>query len=187
MSLLHKIGNNPIIAAVRKPEDIELALDSRVENIFFMGGTIKEVIRGVRLTKERDKGAFIHLDLIKGLSSTDKESVDFISDYVGADGIITPKSHLIKEAKRAGLYAILHLFVLDSQVLKNGLSLAQSIQPDGIDLMPGVIAKIIHTFSETLTDTPIIASGLIHTKKKRMKACMPVRHRWQPAIQSFGT
>jgi glycerol uptake operon antiterminator len=166
MSLLYKIGNNPIIAALRKPEDIERALDSQVQNIFFMGGNVKEIIHAVRLTKERKKGAFIHLDLIRGLSNTDKESVDFISDYVGADGIITPKSHLIKEAKRVGLHGILHLFVIDSSALKNGLNLAQTLQPDGIELMPGVITKVIQTFSETLTDIPIVASGLIHSKEE---------------------
>ncbi|TDF98652.1 glycerol-3-phosphate responsive antiterminator [Paenibacillus piri] len=169
MPLLYKLGNNPIIAALRKPEEIERALDSQVQNIFFMGGNLKEIIHSVRLAKDRKKGAFIHLDLIKGLSSTDKESVDFIAEYVGADGIITPKSHLIKEAKRVGLYAILHLFVIDSLALKNGLSLAQTVQPDGIELMPGVIAKIIHTFSETLTDIPIVASGLIHTKEETIE------------------
>lgn len=166
MSLLYKIGNNPIIAAVRKPEDVELALESRVENIFFMGGNVKDIIHAVRLTKERKKGTFVHLDLIRGLSSTDKESVDFVSGYIGADGIVTPKSHLIKEAKRVGLYGILHLFVLDSLALKNGMKAAENVQPDAIELMPGVITKIIHSLSETITDIPIIASGLIQTKEE---------------------
>ncbi|WP_235941743.1 glycerol-3-phosphate responsive antiterminator [Paenibacillus puerhi] len=166
MSLLYRIGNNPIIAAVRKPEDVEAALDSRVENIFFMGGKVKEIIHAVRLTKERKKGAFVHLDLIRGLSSTDKESVDFVSDYIGADGIVTPKSHLIKEAKRVGLYGILHLFVLDSLALKNGLKVAENVQPDAIELMPGVITKTIHSLSEMITDIPIVASGLIQTKEE---------------------
>jgi glycerol uptake operon antiterminator len=169
MSLLYKIGNNPIIAALRKPEDIEQALDSRVQNIFFMGGNVQQIIHAVRLTRECKKGAFIHLDLIRGLSSTDKESVEFISEYVGADGIVTSKSHLIKEAKRVGLYGILHLFVIDSLALQNGLHLAQTIHPDGIELMPGVITKIIHTFSEMLTDIPIVASGLIHTKEETIE------------------
>lgn len=166
MSLLHKIGNNPIIAAVRKVEDVESALDSRVENLFFMGGNVKEIIHAVRLTKESKKSAFIHLDLIRGLSSTDKESVDFISDYVGADGIVTTKSHLIKEAKRVGLFGILHLFILDSSALMNGLNVSQNVRPDGVELMPGVVSKIIHTFSETLTDIPVIASGLIDSKEE---------------------
>ncbi|MFC0213475.1 glycerol-3-phosphate responsive antiterminator [Paenibacillus chartarius] len=166
MSLLYKIGNNPIIAAVRSPEDVQQALDSRVENIFFMGGNVKEIIHAVRLTKESKKGAFVHLDLIRGLSSTDKESVDFISDYVGADGIVTPKSHLIKEAKRAGLYGILHLFVLDSLALRNGLKLAANVQPDAIELMPGVVTKIIQSFADSMPDTPIVASGLIQTREE---------------------
>ncbi|MFD1773869.1 glycerol-3-phosphate responsive antiterminator [Paenibacillus rhizophilus] len=164
MSLLYKIGSNPIIAAVRKPADIEAALDSTVENLFFMGCNVKEIIQAVRLTKECKKGAFVHLDLIRGLSSTDKESVDFISDYVGADGIVTPKGHLIKEAKKAGLYGILHLFVIDSSALQNGLKVAENIQPDAIELMPGTICKIIRTFAESLEDIPIVASGLIQTK-----------------------
>ncbi|WP_052702876.1 glycerol-3-phosphate responsive antiterminator [Paenibacillus beijingensis] len=166
MSLLYRIGNNPIIAAVRRPEDVDAALDSRVENLFFMGGNVKEIIHAVGRTKERNKGAFVHLDLIRGLSSTDKESVDFVADYIGADGIVTPKSHLIKEAKRAGLYGILHLFVLDSSALKNGLKMAGNVQPDAIELMPGVITKIVQSLSDTITDIPIIASGLIQTKEE---------------------
>jgi glycerol uptake operon antiterminator len=171
MALLYMVGKNPIIAAVRKPSEVEQALESRVDNLFFMGGNVKEIIHAVRLTKDAKKGAFVHLDLIRGLSSTDKESVDFIADYVGADGIVTPKGHLIKEAKRAGLYGILHLFILDSLALENGLKMAQSIMPDGIELMPGVVTKTIETFAETVEAIPIIASGLIQSHQE-VKDCL---------------
>ncbi|CAK4869275.1 unnamed protein product [Aphanomyces euteiches] len=145
-------------------DNLEIALDSRVDNLFFMGGSVTDLIQAVRLAKERNKGTFVHLDLIRGLSSTDKESIDFIRDFIGADGIITPKSHLVKEAKRAGLFAILHLFVLDSLALSNGLKMVKAVQPDAVELMPGLIPKVVSLLSEAFADIPIIASGLIQTK-----------------------
>lgn len=163
MVLLHKIGQKPVIAAVRNPNDTEKALESGVDNLFFMGGSIKEMIHAVKITSDAGKNAFIHLDLIRGLSSIDKEVLPFIVEYMGADGIITPKSHLIKDAQKIGLYAILHFFILDSLALENALKLATKIKPDGIELMPGVVEKVVSRFTEELPDIPVIASGLIET------------------------
>lgn len=170
MRLLHKIGGHPIIAAVRRIEDLNSALDSTVDNLFFMGGTVKEIVESVRLTKQAGKGAFVHIDLIRGLSSTDRESVEWIAEYAGADGIVTPKGHLIKEAKRCGLYGILHLFVIDSGALENGLKLCRQLEPDGVELMPGVIDKVIRTFASDLETTPLVASGLISTEAEASAA-----------------
>jgi len=163
MSLLYKIGSKPIIAALRDPAHIGKAIESQVDNIFFMGGTLREIVHAVREASAAGKGTFVHLDLVRGLSSTDKETVEFVAEYVGADGIVTPKSHLIKEAKRIGLYGILHLFVLDSLALVNGLKMLDSIQPDGIEIMPGTLNKVIKRFAEASDKIPIIASGLIQT------------------------
>lgn len=163
MSLLHLIGKKPIIAALRDMADFQKAIDSNVDHIFFMGGDVQQVIKGVRLAKEHNKGSFIHIDLIKGISSTDKETISFIKDYIQADGIVTPKKHLIREANKNELYAIFHLFILDSLSMTNGTSVVESVQPDAIDLMPGVIPKIIDKFATEFRDIPIISSGLIQT------------------------
>ncbi|QTH40026.1 glycerol-3-phosphate responsive antiterminator [Cohnella sp. LGH] len=164
MSLLHLLAGRPVIAALRTSDELDIALSSRVDHLFFMGGSLTDVIHGVRLAREQGKGAFVHLDLIRGLSSTDRESVEFVRDFVGANGIVTPKSHLIKEAKQAGLYAVLHLFVLDSLALANGLKMAQTMKPDAVELMPGVIPKVVSAFADALPDIPLIASGLIQTE-----------------------
>lgn len=163
MSLLYKIGQRPIIAAVRSRSETAAALASGVDNLFFMGGSVSEAIESVRECADAGKGAFLHLDLIRGLSSSDKETLQFVREYIGADGIITPKSHLIKEAGKTGLYAILHLFVLDSLALENGLKLAKATSPDAIELMPGLMSKVIARFADELPDIPVIASGLIQS------------------------
>ncbi|WP_102345129.1 glycerol-3-phosphate responsive antiterminator [Bacillus sp. Marseille-P3661] len=164
MTLLHKIGKKPIIAALRDPKEVETAIKSNVDNIFFMGGNVQEVIKSVKLAKASNKGAFVHLDLIKGLSSVDKEVIEFVSEYIGVDGIITPKSHLVREAKKANLYGILHLFVLDSNALYKGKEMVANIQPDGIEIMPGILSKATREFSMVNENIPVIASGLIQSK-----------------------
>jgi glycerol uptake operon antiterminator len=166
VSLLYRIAAKPIIAAVRDPNEVEAALDSQADNLFFMGGTVQELIRAVGAAKESGKGSFVHLDLIRGLSNTDKEAVQFIAEYVGADGIVSPKSHQIKEAMRLGLYGVLHLFIIDSLAMENGLRLTGAVQPDAIELMPGIIPKVIKQFADTLDNVPIIASGLIQTAEE---------------------
>jgi glycerol uptake operon antiterminator len=166
MTLLHQIGQKPIIAALRKPSEVQLAIQSQADNIFFMGGDIQGILTAVNLAKQAGKGTFVHLDLIRGLSNTDKETLSFISEYIGADGIVTPKAHLIKEAKKTGLYGILHLFILDSLSLENGLKLVESTAPDGVELMPGVVTKVITQFAAELDTIPIIASGLIDTREE---------------------
>jgi len=171
LSILHQLGRRPVIAALRSPSDLDQALACGVDNIFFMGGDVKDIIYSVKQVKASNRGAFVHSDLIKGLSATDKESVSFIADYVGADGIVSPKAHIIKETKRMNLYGILHLFILDSLALDNGLKLARSIMPDAIELMPGVVGKVIQKFSEELEEIPIVASGLIQTMEE-VKACL---------------
>jgi glycerol uptake operon antiterminator len=163
MTLLHTIGKKPVIAAVRKLAELNKALESEVDNVFFMGGSAAEIKHAVQLTRECGKQAFLHLDLIRGLSSTDKETIDFVAEHVGARGIVTPKSHMVKAAKQAGLFGILHLFVIDSLAVENGLKLVEQLEPDGIELMPGVIPKVIERFSTANEQIPVIASGLIRT------------------------
>lgn len=163
MTLLHKIGSKPIIAAVRKLSELNAAIESDVDNVFFMGGSVSEIVPAVTQVRNAGKHSFIHLDLVRGLSSTDKETIEFVADHIRADGIVTPKSHMVKAAKQAGLYGILHLFVIDSLAVDNGLKMIDQLEPDGIELMPGVIPKVIETYAAASDTIPIIASGLIRT------------------------
>src|SRR5665647_2765636 len=133
MSLLYKIGNNPIIAAVRKPTKVEQALETNVKNLFFMGGNVKEIIDAVRKTKDAKKGAFVHLDLIRGLSSTDKESVDFIADYVGADGIELMPGILTKSI-RSFSEELDHIPIIASGLIQTREEAKQSLQAGATSL-----------------------------------------------------
>lgn len=120
----------------------------------------------VQKIKEAGKIAIVHLDLIDGLAAKDV-SVDYIAEQTRADGIISIKPALIRHAHQRGLLTIQRYFLLDSRVLEN---IAKNSSPaDFIEVLPGVMPKIIHQLSKT-AGKPIIAGGMIRDKEDVLAA-----------------
>lgn len=86
-----------------------------------MSGTAIEIIEAVKQTKESGKGSSVHLDLIRGITKSDKKSVELIADYV---------------------------------------------EPDAVEIMPGVIPKVIQMYVDHYEHIPIISSRLIQIRQE---------------------
>ncbi|UOE53358.1 glycerol-3-phosphate responsive antiterminator [Bacillus sp. CMF12] len=153
------VKNNPIIAAVRDVSLIEKAVLSPVETIFLMTGDIFSIEHCVEESRKYHKSIFLHVDLIKGIAN-DREGIKYLSQKVKPDGIVSTKNQLIQAAKKEGLLAIQHLFMLDTQAYENGIRNVSNIQPDAIEIMPGLMPRVIREFYEKI-DCPIITAGLI--------------------------
>ncbi|MGM0507690.1 MAG: glycerol-3-phosphate responsive antiterminator [Fusobacteriota bacterium] len=156
------IDKSPVIAAVKNKEGLSKALKSNVEIIFLLNSNITDLKSVIQDIKDANKLAFLHLDLISGLGR-DKAALEYINKNINIDGIISTKSYLIKEAKKLGIYAIQRFFIFDSMSLKKAESIIESAKPDAIEILPGVIPKVIDLISKR-KKIPIIASGLIDKK-----------------------
>ena len=108
------------------------------------------------------------MDMIQGLS-TKRVAVDFIAHNTRADGIISTKNTLVEHAKEMGLYAIQRTFVVDSIALDTLKKQIEMFRPDAVEIMPGVMPKILKIMRE-YTDIPLIAGGLLSDKKDVMAA-----------------
>ncbi len=149
----------PIVASVHK-EHFEDALHSPAEIIFLLEGDVMSVADNIKAVHENKKAIFIHIDLLKGIGK-DKCGVEFLKK-LGADGIISTRAPLIRSAKEIGLIAIQRYFAVDTQGLGSIREMIAAAKPDFIEIMPGVVGKVIAQFvSEKM---PVIASGLIETK-----------------------
>ena len=169
---INKIEINPIIAAVKDDEGLEMALGEDVEIIFVLYGDICTISEIVKKIKKADKVAMVHVDLITGLNNSKEVCLDFIKNNTEADGIITTKSNLIAHAKELGLNTILRYFILDSLALQNIEKQARSsgIKPDIIEFLPGIVLpKMIRRINK-VSRVPIIAGGLIADKEDVMNA-----------------
>ena len=90
------------------------------------------------------------MDLVNGLSSREI-SVDYIRKETNADGIISTKQPQIRRGKELGLYTVHRFFVIDSAAYENVEKCTKAIRPDCVELMPGVMPKVIRQMAETLS------------------------------------
>ena len=122
----------------------------------------------VQRVADAGKHSLVHVDLINGLAAKEI-AADFIRSYTGADGIISTKPQLLRHAREVGLITVLRVFILDSMALDNIDKLRTACNPDLIELVPGIVPKVIRLVN-SLYRTPIIAGGLIRDKEDTMSA-----------------
>lgn len=158
----------PVIAAVKDETGLKECLYSESQIIFLLFGDICSVGRYVEIAKSAGKMVFVHMDLINGLGNKEV-AVDFIREHTGVDGIISTKPQLVKRAKELGLFGILRIFVIDSMAFGNIEKLCASLVPDAVEILPGLMPKIIKKLCSTV-NVPIIAGGLISDKEDVMNA-----------------
>ncbi len=162
------VEDTPIIAAVKNMEGLEKCLASDIQIVFVLFGDICNIGAITKRIKDAGKVAMVHLDLINGLSGKEI-ALDFIKDQTEADGIITTKNTLFKYAMQLCLYTVLRFFVMDSMALSNIEKQLGSVQPDVIEILPGIMPKIIKKVNR-ISRVPVIAGGLIADKEDVMTA-----------------
>ena len=90
--------DEPIIAAVKSEEQLNRAIASDCNVIFFLFGNICNIPSLVQRVTDAGKHALVHVDLINGLAAKEI-AADFIRSYTGADGIISTKPQLLRHAR----------------------------------------------------------------------------------------
>jgi len=154
--------DSPIIAAVKNEDLLEKAIQSDCKVLFLLYGTICNIDVIVDKIKQADKLAFVHVDLIQGLGNRDI-AVNFIQEHTKADGIISTKQNIIRHAQEMHMTAGERTFIVDSMAFQTIQNHIQTIQPDFLEIMPGLVTDIIKQLSE-LSSIPIVASGLMRSK-----------------------
>ena len=164
LKLYELIENSPIIVAVKDFEGLKACCmndDNKV--VFVLFGDVCNIGKITRQLKEADKIAMVHIDLITGLSGKEV-AVDFIKEHTSADGIISTKPNLIKQARELSLYTVLRFFVLDSMAFENIKKQISIAKPDLIEILPGLMPKVIRRVCG-IVKVPVIASGLLSDKE----------------------
>ena len=156
-------NNRRVAAAVRTQEDFLAALDSSVDVIFLLYSNILTVGEHIQKSHDAGKKVFVHMDFTEGIGK-DRAGLQYLKG-LGADGILTTKTSMIRPAKEAGLITVQRFFILDSHSVDTALDSIRIAKPDVVEIMPGVVVKKIKEFAEKAS-MPIIAGGLVETAEE---------------------
>lgn len=152
------LKDTKVIAAVRNEDELKSAISSKAELIFDLSPNIISLKERAESVHESGKKLCIHLDLAEGIGK-DRYGIEYARTK-GIDGIISTRVNIIKAAREAGLFTVQRFFIVDSHSLVTTVDAIKSSKPDMIEIMPGIIPKVIKDLRQNLT-MPIIAGGLI--------------------------
>ncbi len=119
--------------------------------------------RVVERIHEAGKKAWVHLDLLPGISS-DEYGVEYVIQHFAVDGIVSTKTSAVKIAKKKGVTAVYRVFLIDSASLEKSIQRIHEVQPDYIEFLPALASKIVPVVASRI-DVPIIGGGLIQTQQ----------------------
>ncbi len=167
MRTIELLEQSPVIVAIKNDEGLKRCLDSECQVVFVLYGNICTIGRIVETLRANGKHPIIHVDMIQGLGSKEV-AIDFLKMNTMAEGIISTKQILVKRAVELGMIGILRAFIVDSMAVRSMWKMLDTFRPDAIEILPGVMPKIIRDLREK-TSMPIITSGLISEKKEIME------------------
>ena len=158
------IESNPVVAAVKDMEGLERCCEQEeIKVVFILFGDICSIGGIVQKVKNTGRFAMVHVDLVTGLGGKEV-AADYVKQFTAADGIITTKPPLIKRGKELSLCPVLRYFLIDSMALENIRNQQHMVRPDFIEVLPGLMPKVIRKICRT-SRIPIIAGGLITDKE----------------------
>ena len=156
------LEENPVVAAVKDDEALEVALKSDLKVIFVLFGNILSVKDIGKKISDNNKIGILHIDLVEGLSSNEF-ALKFLKENTDFKGVISTKPQVLRNAKKLGFIVIQRVFMIDS-LSKENMKNHLVKECDAVEILPGLLFKIIKEISSTL-DKPLISGGLISDKE----------------------
>ncbi|KQL45090.1 hypothetical protein AN963_27700 [Brevibacillus choshinensis] len=151
-----------LIAAVRSLKEIDKGLRANVGTFFILECTLSQLKNITKMMHENQKEWYLHIDLVKGLKE-EEAAMEYLAREIKPTGIITTRKSLIPIARAYSLRTILRFFAIDSVSLRNIVRTAQEVRPDCVEVLPGIVPKVIARLHEQLEPIgiKIITGGLV--------------------------
>ena len=145
-----------ILPAIRSMKDLEKMTQTDYKECVLLDTHIGHIKSIMDLLNKHHIETYMHIDLIKGMSH-DEFACEYIIQNYHPKGIVSTKTKVINKAK-----ALNTTTVLDSHALRRSIELIKRVEPDYVEVLPGVATKAIQIINEE-TNTSVIAGGLINT------------------------
>ncbi|AJY75164.1 glycerol-3-phosphate responsive antiterminator [Paenibacillus beijingensis] len=153
------MNDYPVIASITEERQVEKAAACGVRRVNLMTGTINNLGQIVGRLHDSGKQVFVHVEMVGGIGR-DAAAIQYLANAFKIDGIITTKSNAVATAKQVGISSIQRVFAIDSAAVETALRMIKSCGPDEVELMPGLMPRIIREMKMKIKQ-PLIVGGLI--------------------------
>ncbi|XEC96302.1 glycerol-3-phosphate responsive antiterminator [Paenibacillus tarimensis] len=157
-----------IIASITSAEQIREAVSGSIGRVNLMTGDITTLGQVIEQLHDAGKKVYVHMEMVNGLGR-DASAVNYLADVFKVDGIVTTKSNAVSAARQAGIRSIQRIFAIDSGAVETGIRMVHSSKPDEVELMPGLMPRIIREVRRKITQ-PLIVGGLIRSEDEVREA-----------------
>ena len=160
--------SQPILLAISQMKDFEKFLQSPLDTCILMDFHINLLPSMMQAAHAAGKTVYLHADLLRGVSA-DEFGCEYLCQRLRADGIISTKPKVLEAARRNRVATILRLFLIDTKSLDKGAALIKNLQPDHVELLPGLACDAIADLKQRLQPTAstqpqsFLCGGLIKT------------------------
>ncbi len=149
-----------ILPAIRSMKDLEKLIQTDYKECVLLDTHIGHIKSIMELMKKNKIEVYMHIDLIRGMSH-DEFACEFIIQNYHPKGIVSTKTKVINKAKALNTTTVFRVFILDSHALTRSIELIKRVEPDFVEVLPGIATKAIKIINEE-TNTSVIAGGLIN-------------------------
>ncbi|MFW3608356.1 glycerol-3-phosphate responsive antiterminator [Staphylococcus caprae] len=157
-----------ILPAIRNMRDLERLTKTDYKACVLLDMHIGHLKSIMELLKRQGIACYIHIDLIKGLSH-DEFACEYIIQQYKPKGIVSTKTKVIRKAKSLNTLTIFRVFIIDSQALTRSIELIKKVEPDFVEVLPGIASKAVNQIQKE-TSKPVIAGGLINDENEVQEA-----------------
>ncbi|QLK85912.1 glycerol-3-phosphate responsive antiterminator [Staphylococcus sp. 17KM0847] len=157
-----------ILPAIRSMKDLEKLTKTDYQACVLLDTHIGHLKGVMQFMAQHHLQPFIHIDLIKGISQ-DEYACEYVIQTYRPKGIVSTKMKVIKKAKSLGVVTIFRVFIIDSHALERSIELIRRLQPDYVEVLPGIADKVLQQIHQQ-TGTRVIAGGLINTPEEVKRA-----------------
>src|SRR5699024_556878 len=128
-------------------KDLEKLIQTDYKECVLLDTHIGHVKSIMELLKKHHIETYIHIDLIRGMSQ-DEFACEYIIQNYHPKGIVSTKTKVINKAKSLNTTTVFRVFILDSHALSRSIELIKRVEPDFVEVLPGVATKAIKIIDE---------------------------------------
>jgi len=157
--------SSALMPAVRDGSSMHAALELGYRQLLLERGNLLALLGPLTAAARRGTAIFVNLDAVEGLAN-DSAALAFLATDLGFSGVVSVKSHALRDAGRFRLRTVQRIHAIDSTGLETGLNGIVSPPPYAIAVAPALALPLVMTAIREKSSAPVWGTGFVSSAEE---------------------